>query len=76
MDFAHSGSGFPTWHRLFVLTLERAIQKELQDEDFALPVWHWVGANNCDICTNDYMGAINYRYKYNNGRELYYEIMQ
>ena len=40
-DYAHEGPGFPTWHRLLVLTLEREIQIALNDSSFSLSYWDW-----------------------------------
>ncbi|XP_078575266.1 tyrosinase-like [Branchiostoma floridae x Branchiostoma japonicum] len=57
IDFAHEGSGFPTWHRAFLLELERALQEVNNDPDFTIPYWDWTEAENCTICTNDYVGA-------------------
>ena len=40
-DYAHEGTGFPTWHRLFLLWLEREIQIAINDHTFRLPYWEW-----------------------------------
>ncbi|XP_035667639.1 tyrosinase-like [Branchiostoma floridae] len=58
LDFAHEGVGFPTWHRAYVLEFERAVQEVNDDSDWTLPYWDWSAAedNQCDICTNDYVG--------------------
>ena len=41
IDYAHDGLGFPTWHRLFQLWLEREIQIHINDHTFRLPYWEW-----------------------------------
>lgn len=40
-DYAHEGPGFPTWHRQFLLWVEREIQIEINDYTFRLPYWDW-----------------------------------
>ncbi|XP_078679594.1 tyrosinase-like [Branchiostoma floridae x Branchiostoma belcheri] len=58
-DYAHEAVGFLTWHRKFLLEIERALQEVNNDPDWTLPYWDWSAAekNQCDICTNDYVGA-------------------
>ena len=41
VDFAHEGPGFPTWHRLLLLWLEREIQREIENHLFRIPYWDW-----------------------------------
>ncbi|KAI8503792.1 hypothetical protein Bbelb_187630 [Branchiostoma belcheri] len=59
LDFAHETVAFPTWHRKFLLEMERAVQEVNNDSDWTLPYWDWSAAedNQCDICTNEYVGA-------------------
>ena len=52
MDFAHEGPGFPTWHRLFLLWLEREIQIEINDYTFRLPYWDWRDETQRDVLFN------------------------
>uniref|UniRef100_A0A8C9CC83 Tyrosinase n=2 Tax=Phocoena sinus TaxID=42100 RepID=A0A8C9CC83_PHOSS len=59
IDFAHEAPGFLPWHRLFLLLWEKEIQKLTGDENFTLPYWDWRDAENCDICTDEYMGGRN-----------------
>ena len=40
-DYAHQGTGFPTWHRLYLLWFEREIQIETGDPMFTLHYWDW-----------------------------------
>ncbi|XP_019633275.1 PREDICTED: tyrosinase-like [Branchiostoma belcheri] len=58
-DYAHEAVGFPTWHRKILLEIERAVQEVNSDPDWTLPYWDWSAAeeNQCDICTNEYVGA-------------------
>ena len=56
MDFAHEGQGFPTWHRLYLLTWERALQEMSGDEDYAIPFWDWTESEKCEICSEELLG--------------------
>ena len=38
---AHSGPAFLPWHRLFLILLERHLQRVLDDATFGLPYWDW-----------------------------------
>ena len=40
-DYAHESVGFLTWHRLFLLMLERELQILLDDSSFSIPYWDW-----------------------------------
>nr|XP_036866984.1 tyrosinase [Manis javanica] len=57
IDFAHEAPGFLPWHRLFLLLWEQEIQKLTGDENFTIPYWDWRDAENCDICTDEYLGG-------------------
>lgn len=57
IDFAHEAPGFLPWHRAFLLLWEREIQKITGDENFAIPYWDWRDAEDCVICTDEYMGG-------------------
>ena len=62
IDFAHDGQGFPSWHRLYLLTWERNLQEIGNDEEFALPFWDWTGnPTQCDpaICSEGLLGVTN-----------------
>ena len=41
IDFAHEATGFPTWHRLFLLWFERETQIALRDPMFRFHYWDW-----------------------------------
>ena len=41
VDYAHESTGFPTWHRLFLLWLEREIQVAIDNTTFRIPYWDW-----------------------------------
>ena len=41
-DFAHVGSGFLSWHRMYLMQWERALQRLSGEEDFTFPYWDWV----------------------------------
>ena len=49
VDYAHEGTGFPTWHRQFLLWLEREIQVEIDDIEFRLPYWDWSDPDQREI---------------------------
>ena len=56
-DYAHEGTGFPTWHRLFLLWLEREIQIEISNHTFRLPYWEWSDPSQREIpFTRDRLG--------------------
>ena len=58
MDFAHEGTGFPTWHRLFLLWIEREIQIAIDDHLFRLPYWDWRDPSQREILfERDRLGA-------------------
>ena len=58
-DFAHEGQGFLTRHRLFILTVERAIQEVTLDYNFAMPYWDWTSnKETCEICTEELLGVV------------------
>ena len=45
LDYAHEATGFPTWHRLFLLWFEREMQILLRDDTFTLHYWDWRDLN-------------------------------
>ena len=48
-DYAHEGPGFPTWHRLLLLWLEREIQMVTESHKFRLPFWDWSNPSEREI---------------------------
>ncbi|XP_056409942.1 tyrosinase-like [Hyla sarda] len=59
LNYAHGSSGFLTWHRLYLLYLEKSIQKCMNDPSFALPYYDWGRDPNCSVCTDEMLGGNN-----------------
>ena len=60
MEFAHDGQGFPTWHRLYLLFLERTLQEMSGDKDYTLPFWDWTESGvKCEICSDELLGNVS-----------------
>ena len=57
VDFAHGGPGFLTWHRYYLLWLEREIGKVIGNPNFALPYWNWEEYKGHDLFVDDLFGA-------------------
>nr|BBE38031.1 tyrosinase [Cynops pyrrhogaster] len=57
IDFAHEAPAFLPWHRFYLLFWERELQKVTGDENFTIPYWDWRGAQGCEVCTDQLMGA-------------------
>ncbi|MEE6473035.1 hypothetical protein FKM82_009823 [Ascaphus truei] len=57
IDFAHEAPAFLPWHRFFLLQWEHEIQKLTGDENFTIPYWDWRDAEECDICTDEFLGG-------------------
>lgn len=57
-DAAHRGPAFPFWHRVFLLFIEREIRLLTGNQDFYIPYWDWTRTNHCNICTNEFFGAV------------------
>lgn len=58
VELAHEGQGFLTWHRLFLLVVERTLQEVSNDEEFALPYWDWTeNVKHCDVCNEELLGV-------------------
>ncbi|XP_064402552.1 L-dopachrome tautomerase-like [Halichondria panicea] len=60
VDFAHSGSNFPIWHRTYLLIVERALQRVLGNPDFGLPYWEWE-SNDLSVFDERYFGTFSSR---------------
>uniref|UniRef100_A0A665VKL7 Tyrosinase copper-binding domain-containing protein n=1 Tax=Echeneis naucrates TaxID=173247 RepID=A0A665VKL7_ECHNA len=58
-DAAHRGPAFPFWHRIFLLFIEREIRLLTGNHNFFIPYWDWTRTDHCNICTNDYFGAVD-----------------
>ena len=48
-DVAHEGPSFPTWHRLYLLWIEREIQILIDDHTFRVPYWDWRDPEQRDV---------------------------
>ena len=46
IECPHGGVLFLPWHRAYLLSFERIIQKLLNDDTFGLPFWNWQTANS------------------------------
>ncbi|XP_051962665.1 tyrosinase-like [Xyrauchen texanus] len=57
IDFAHKSAAFLPWHRVYLLFWEHEIRKLTGDFNFAIPYWDWRDAQDCQVCTDDLMGA-------------------
>ena len=60
IDFAHEGPNFPTWHRYFMLIVERELQKISRDPNFSLPYWDWGEEDGTSILTDEYLGRFDF----------------
>nr|XP_043897954.1 tyrosinase-like [Solea senegalensis] len=57
VDFAHWAPAFLPWHRVYLLHWEHEIRKLTGDTSFTIPYWDWRDAQDCDVCTDELMGA-------------------
>ncbi len=57
VDFAHSGPNFLVWHRTYLLILERALQRVLDNPSFGLPYWKWE-SNDLSVFDERYFGTL------------------
>ncbi|KAM4726512.1 tyrosinase-like [Anableps anableps] len=57
VDFGHWAPAFPPWHRVYLLHWEHEIRKLTGDTTFSIPYWDWRDAQDCDVCTDELMGA-------------------
>ncbi|XP_034779357.1 tyrosinase-like isoform X1 [Acipenser ruthenus] len=57
IDFAHEAPAFLPWHRVFLLLWEQGIRKLTGDQNFTVPYWDWRDAQDCDVCTDEYLGG-------------------
>ena len=56
IDFSHSASVFPVWHRRYMLTLEREFQRITGNESFGFPYWQWE-QDDRSMFTEQYYGV-------------------
>ncbi|XP_051535147.1 tyrosinase-like [Myxocyprinus asiaticus] len=57
IDFAHESAAFLPWHRVYLLFWEHEIRKLTGDFNFTIPYWDWRDAQDCQVCTDELMGA-------------------
>lgn len=61
LDYNHGVTMFAIWHRGYILIWERFLRRIAEREfgwmDFAIPYWDWIDATECEVCTNELMGA-------------------
>lgn len=63
VDYAHEATGFPTWHRQYLLWLEWEIQYMLKStgqtdyHTFRLNYWDWRNLNRAELFTTERLGA-------------------
>ncbi|KAJ8256759.1 hypothetical protein COCON_G00189110 [Conger conger] len=57
IDFAHESAAFLPWHRVYLLHWEHEIRKLTGDFNFTIPYWDWRDAQDCQVCTDELMGA-------------------
>nr|XP_023648450.1 tyrosinase-like [Paramormyrops kingsleyae] len=57
IDFAHESAAFLPWHRVYLLQWEHEIRKLTGDFDFTIPYWDWRDAQDCEVCTDEFMGG-------------------
>ncbi|KAM5179891.1 tyrosinase-like [Mantella aurantiaca] len=60
MNAGHGSSGFLTWHRYYLLLVERQFQKCIQNDAFALCYYAWEYDPDCAVCNDNYLGANGY----------------
>uniref|UniRef100_A0A672KL58 Tyrosinase n=1 Tax=Sinocyclocheilus grahami TaxID=75366 RepID=A0A672KL58_SINGR len=57
IDFAHESAAFLPWHHIYLLLWEHEIRKLTGDFNFTIPYWDWRDAQDCQVCTDELMGA-------------------
>ncbi|XP_023688036.2 tyrosinase-like [Paramormyrops kingsleyae] len=57
VDFGHWAPAFLPWHRLYLLLWEDEIRRLTGDPGFVLPYWDWRDVRDCEVCTDELMGA-------------------
>ncbi|XP_036379707.1 tyrosinase-like [Megalops cyprinoides] len=57
VDFGHWAPAFLPWHRVYLLSWEHEIRKVTGDFNFTIPYWDWRDAQDCEVCTDEFMGG-------------------
>ncbi|XP_073420144.1 tyrosinase-like [Dendrobates tinctorius] len=57
LNFGHGSTGFLTFHRMYMLGLERSMQRCTKDPNFALMYYDWRSEPECTICQDDFLGG-------------------
>ena len=63
IDFAHRGSQFETWHRYFMLLMERELRRigeRVGINNFTLPYFDWTPSASCMIFSEELLGIPEY----------------
>lgn len=59
-DFAHKGTGFLTWHRLFLLWFEREVRLTISGgSDFTLSYWDWTDPEQREVTLSGPLNITN-----------------
>ena len=63
IDFAHRGSQFETWHRHFMLLMERELRRiggKVGIDNFTMPYFDWTPSASCLMFTHELLGTPEY----------------
>ncbi|CAN2390352.1 hypothetical protein PRIEUP_LOCUS388, partial [Pristimantis euphronides] len=59
INYAHYSTAFLTWHKYFMLLLEKLMQICLKDPTFAIVYYDWQYDTSCAVCNDDGFGGNN-----------------
>ncbi|XP_073525047.1 tyrosinase-like [Phyllobates terribilis] len=59
LNFGHGSTGFLTFHRMYMLQLERSMQRCTKDPNFSLLYYDWRNDPDCAICNEDFLCGNN-----------------